>query len=420
MTERTQRYPGFPDGINNVARSDDVPPTAAERLINVDILGRSGRVQRRQGYTKLYTGTDLHSLHATGAYLLGVEGTTLKRWVEVDGVPLTLETGLRGAVSYVVYDGMVIWSCANKIGWVNGQGQPRQFGVRAPSGNPTLSASSTGGWNAGTVMVTLTYATADGLESGAPPAAYITLSEGQGVRLSNIPQSADADQINIYATEPDGETLYFRGAIPTGTTAFTLNYARGRRALSTQDLDKLPAGDALAEHNGIVFSAAGRTVYFSTPFRPWAYHTTHGFFQEASNVTLLLSGDSGVFVGCSEGVFAYTGEEPGRMRRTWVSEPAIPGAALSIDGGHINPQYQGRTVALWWTTQGSMIIGLPDGSAEVVRDMEFRIPEAEQGAMAEVTRNGVKQIVSLMRNPKPDSVLAFEDDLSVEVHRNGV
>lgn len=413
------RFPGFPNGINNVFPDDKIPNNALAEARNVDLIGPEGRIKRRAGTQRVYTGADLHSLHATPAYLLGVEGGVLKRWTDPAGSPAEIESGVGDAVSYADVNGGVVWSSRNKMGFVGPAGDSERFGVDAPDGQPTVEAVAEGGWHAGTIMLAITYG-AEGLESGTGEATYVTVSEGQAIQLTNIPQSSTADDIHIYCTDPDGTTLYYRTTVPMGTTTYTLGYKRARRALRSQFMDTLPAGQIIARYNGFLFSARDNTVHFSEPMAFWLSHTIEGYFAEASDVTLLLPGDTGVFVGCDEGVFFYRGNSPQQFTRDYVSSAPIPGASLSVDGGFINPRYQGQQLALWWTVDGAMIIGLPDGSSEIVRDTEFRIPNAERGTMAQVTRDGVKQVVSVMQNPKAESSLSFNDEVTIEVHRNGV
>jgi hypothetical protein len=119
-------------------------------------------------------------------------------------------------------------------------------------------------------------------------------------------------------------------------------------------------------------------------------------------------------------VFFYRGEDPDRFTRDYVSHPAITGAGLSVDGAFVDARMAGREIALWWTVEGVLVAGMPDGSVEPIREAEFRIPNAERGAMAPLTREGVKQVVSVMKNPGTKSSMAFGDNVEIEVHKHGV
>lgn len=414
------RFPFWPDGVNNVDPPHEIPSTALRRGLNVDLLG-DGKPRRRRGYSKVYSGTNMHSGHAADNFFLAVENGVLKRWVDFDVVPLTVASGLVGEVGYVTLNGETIWSAENKSGVITAQGEPKPLGVEAPPRQPDLSADTNGGWYEGYYQVAITYLSAEGHESGTGGAAKIYLSEGEGILLGNIPQSSeDIDRINIYVTQANGETLYLRTSIPHGQTSFSLGFTKPRRALRTQFTQRIPPSPLLAHYNGRLFSVDGGMVPFSEPMKFWSFNCVDGFLYESSDVILLLEGDNGVFVGTEEGVFFYGGSSPEKFIRTRVSDAPIPGAGISLDGGFIDPQLQGQTVALWWTTSGAMIAGTPNGSAEPIREKELRIPDAERGMMAAVTRGGAQQVVSVMKNPGADSALSFQDEMTIEVHRNGV
>lgn len=413
------KFPGFPDGINNVAPSDKIPATALDEAVNVDLIGPEGRVKRRDGVTRVYAGVNTHSAYSTHNFVLAADGGVLKSWVDFEQAPVEISP-VADRVDYAEVNGGVVWVSGGEIGFVNSAGEPEAFGIAAPEHPPAVEAVDNGGWYSGSIMVTVTFTDENGVESGAPQAAWVAVEEGMGIRLTGIPQSDEATAINVYASNPDGEVLYYRTTIPAGTTSYTLPYKRALRQLRSQFMNRMPGGNLVTAYNGFLFVAHGNRVTFSEPMRFDTTHEIEGFFQEASEVNLLLKGDTGVFVGCDERVFFYKGNDPQQFSRDVVSGPAIPGASMSVDGGFVNPRYQGRVLALWWTVEGAMIIGLPDGSSEVVRDTEFRIPDAESGAMAQVVRGGRKQVVSVTKNPKPDSSMSFSDDVTIEVHRNGV
>ena len=164
----------------------------------------------------------------------------------------------------------------------------------------------------------------------------------------------------------------------------------------------------------------GAVVHFSEPLKFWSTHETEGFFYEASAGNMLLAGETGIFVGCDQGVFFYRGDDPGNFTRSYVSHPTITDAALSLDGEFIDPSIAGQTVAFWWTVEGVLVAGMPDGSIEPIREAEFRIPDAERGVMAPLTREGIKQVVSVMKNPGTESSMGFSSSMDIEVHRHGV
>jgi len=412
------RFPGWPDGINNVSRKDQAPGTSLREARNVDLINE-GKPRRRQGYRKVYDGAAMHSLFSLGRSLLAVENGELKQWANPEGTPTTVATGLIGLVSYVRINDYVVWSADNMDGMVYMDGATTEFGIQDVQAQPVVAVSPNGGMNSGHVMVAVTHQR-DGLESGTGEASYIDVVQGQGIELTNIPQAPGITAVNIYASDPNGQTLYFRRSVAPGVTTAVVGNLPPQRQLITQFTQKMPPSSLAAIHNGTMFRAVGRTAFVSRPMHFWSYDSTEGYFVEASEINMLQAGEGGLFVGCAEGVYYYSGEDPQNFTRSWVSATAIDRAAIEIDGGYINDKYQGRTLVLWWTVEGVMIIGMPDGSAEIVRDMEFSTSAAESAVMAQIQRDGSKQIVSIMKNPAGDSALSFSDSVEITVHRNGV
>ena len=415
------RFPGWPKGLNNVARPDQVPSDAMTKAVNVDLMP-DGKPARRKGRTQVYSGTDMHSAYGAETFFLAVENGALKRWVDFNVTPLTIATGVAGVVSYVQLNDMVVWGSASHLGAIDMQGQPINFGLQAPTAQPDLTAITVGGMYEGTYQVAVTFVTNSGVESGTGKAAVVEVQDGGGIQITSIPQPEDDDAtgIVIYASQANGSVLYARMMVEVGTTSVDLGYLPQRRPLSTQFTTQLPKTNLIASYNGRMYAMDGAVVHFSEPLKFWSTHETEGFFYEASAGNMLLAGETGIFVGCDQGVFFYRGDDPGNFTRSYVSHPAITDAALSLDGEFIDPSIAGQTVALWWTVEGVLVAGMPDGSIEPIREAEFRIPDAERGVMAPLTREGIKQVVSVMKNPGTESSMGFSSSMDIEVHRHGV
>jgi len=417
---REYRFPTFEDGVNNVGREDQIPSTSLREARNVDLLvsGQTAKLRRRKGRERVVAGVGCHSGVAGSDFVLSVDSGTLKLWRDLTQAPEEVATGV-GEVGYAEFSGGVIWSDGVQSGIVLHGGATKPFGLPAPNGAPNVGASPNGGLYAGEYLVAVTF-TRDGVESGASDVVSAAVAEGEGIQLSSIPQPADADAINIYATQANGETLYFRASIPVGTSAYVLGALDAKRAAQTLSMDMLPMSQRLAMYNAHLFSLVGDTLYFSRPFNYQLHHTTEDYVLLGSEGNLLLAGDDGVFVGTEDGVYFFGGEEPQRFTQSWVSAAAIPDAGLSLDGGFVAGKLQGRTVAVWWTVDGVMMLGLPGGAVEPVRDVEFRATTAERGVVAATTREGTKQLVTVLRNPGARSPMAFSDSVTIEVHKHGV
>ena len=417
---REYRFSGFADGLNNVAREDQIPSSALRTAQNVDLLvnGQTVKPKRRTGREKVFSGSGMHSIYARDDFVLAVDNNQLKLWTDFAAAPTVLAT-VAGEVVYTEINNEIVWSDGVQLEKIDSSGTSSEFGVSAPTSSPQLTAITDGGLFEGYYQAAVTFVR-DYQESGSSIPVGINVSEGSGFRLTNIPQPDSADGINLYVSQANGETLYFRTTLPVGTNVYDFGFMKPRRALKTFCHDRLPASTLMAFYNGMLFSARGNVLYASQPLNFSQYHTTEGYILLAAEANLLLAGENGMFVGADAGVYFFGGERFDQFSATKVSAASIPGAGVTVDGEFITPQLQGQTVAIWWTVDGVMTVGMPDGSVEPVRSTEFRVPDAERGVMAPVVREGTKQVVSLMKNSGTKSPMAFSDDMTIEVHKHGV
>jgi hypothetical protein len=310
--------------------------------VNVDI-DELGRVSRRSGRAKIYTG-NVHSLWAgdvAGSPLcLFREGRALKR---LDGnlssapppapTAVTIHDGIEGdrRMSYLALGGRVYYSDGVVTGVVEA-GVRRSWGL-APPPAPVLSPYP-GELPPGAYMVALTYVRGAGrtastqmrsqasMESGAGPAAHAELPEGGGLAVS-IRASKDpgVSAINVYVTLPNGEVFYRVMTLPNADAEVfyrggAASGIGGGAALSTACLSPAPAGRLIEYFKGRVYVADGDVVWFSEPFGYELFDLTTGYVRLDGPLTLLAAVD--------DGLYAATGE------KTYFLEPGAAGAALNL------------------------------------------------------------------------------------------
>lgn len=270
---RNYRFPTFQEGINNVNRAEKVSSAGLTAGVNVDLVGAS--VKRRAGRTLVQSGTNVHSVYAYGDYAYAVDNGELKRWSDLPGQGVTVALGVLGPLSYAEIGNVLVWSGPGSSGAVQIDGTLIEFGIDAVNRQPVAEALPGGAWNAGHVMIAIT-AVKDGLESGTTEAVYLDLQEGSNIQLSNFVDMGQ-DYFNVYVSDPDGETLYFRAEV-NGAGPVVLPYLPPKRALATQFTDKLPIGGLVATHNGFLLAASGRFWYYSEGQKYWS-HSPHHHLQ---------------------------------------------------------------------------------------------------------------------------------------------
>jgi hypothetical protein len=68
---------GWQGGLDNRSAPFALRPNTARNIVNCDVR-TSGKIQRREGYAKLLSATNPHSLYSNGQVTLYVEGGVLK------------------------------------------------------------------------------------------------------------------------------------------------------------------------------------------------------------------------------------------------------------------------------------------------------------------------------------------------------
>ena len=408
---------GFARGKDTVSPEAALPAGSLREARNVDI-DRAGRVRRRAGFTRRYAGAGIHSLWGDGTRAFFVAGGALKRLLP-DWTAKTLQSGLAPdrLLSYELVNGEVWWSNGEASGRIGADDAVRPWGVSAPAGQPLLAPLAHGGLDAGTYQVAVTFARADGEESGTGLAAVVDVPQGGGIELSAIPQGA-ADRIRVYASPPNGEALLLHGELPMGTTGAVLaRTIRGRR-LETQLTEPLPAGQIVRHYNARMWIAADRVLYASLPFRYALYRPHQDYFLFPARITVLEPVADGLFV-VADATYFLAGAGPEQMAlRTVDDAGGVEGTGARVPARHVGVEVPGE-VAYWLGTRGA-VLGLPGGGLKAVTEDRVALPAYAAGATLAREREGIRQLVTTVREPGPASGFGVSDAVVVEVRRNGV
>ena len=362
-------------GLNNVGDPMRLGLAWLTQANNVDISS-SGALSKRSGYAQTLAGS------ITGAY----GSIDLQRMYFVDGGTLktitgkTLRTGLNPAPMY--------WAEVNNHTYFN-NGIDR--GIIAPDdtfsdwawsvpGTPTLAAV-TGNLAAGTYQVMLTYTLPDLRETGSGEPARITLTAGQALQITDIPQIAGY-RTNVYIAPADS-TVYQYAATPL-STAMVWSFGPDNlgRDLLTDALDPLPLGtDVIQAWRGRLYAASympsvnQTAIWASQPLGYHLFNLRDGFTLVPGRVLALAPHDDALIVGTDSRIFAFDGKALEQLADYGV----IPGWSWAMDG---------KTVMLW--TQRGACSALP--FKNLTEDHVSVAPGLQAGA-AVVSTGGQKKFV---------------------------
>lgn len=429
------RMAGWPAGIDNrspeqALQRDDQGRTviALRDAENVD-LDKSGKPSRRAGATRRIIGTRVHSLWGDPAFPLALYAD--------NGALMAVQSNLRTfqvrdglapgqPLSYAVAAGRAYWSNGMDTGCVSADGVALAWGIAGPGGQPTLTGGSgIGGLNAGTYQVAVTFLSAAGEESGASLAATVTVPQGGGITVTDIPQPADLTQrVRIYLSPANGDVLYHVMDLPAGTTQMLLGVAQPKKPLTTQFLEVMPAGQSVRYYAGRLWVAAGKVLVYSEPQRygqtrlPQNRITLPDWIDMAEPVGNGEDG-GGLYVAAGERTYWLGGTEPAQMNAAYrypMGGGVVPGTPVRVNGSMFGLQTS-DPVIYWLARNGVACLGLPGGVVVPLREGQVIAPSADGGASLFMDDGSNRKIITALMGASQRGA-AIGDKLDCEVIRH--
>lgn len=277
----------------------------------------SGTLQTRPGFSRVITGTDVHSLWSDGKdRALFVDGPVLK-----DFSGATLHTGIQGPVSADVYGEDIYWSDGFYLGCIH-DGANHLAALAPPNPAPMVSATA-GALPPGLYQVAFTLSDARGESPSTWPVA-VDLPSGGGLSITGLPAVA----VNVYVALAGSTSLQFYAKI-SGPIAITAPPQLGH-TLQTEGLMPMPPGKIVRAFNGRLLVARGKLIYFSEPFAPALHRPVEGFIPFPERVTMVRPNDEGVYVGTTKATYWLPGTDIAKAELVKVHDEGVAEASDSV------------------------------------------------------------------------------------------
>lgn len=419
----------WPKGANNLAREDSVPGSSFRSGVNVDVYP-GGKIRRRPGRT-LVDPTPTTNLWSDGEFGLCTSIDDGRLFGFVPGAPLTLlYTGLRpeADIAYCAINDVVYVSDGVQALQVRPtDGRVRPWSVPTPAGQPTLAADA-GGLDPGGYQVAVTYATAQGEESGTTQAATIDLPAGGGIRatLPAFAVPAFVAFINVYMTKPGGKELLFYDRYPVGALDVVLGNQALGRPLRTFGLEPLPAGNAAAMVGARLVVATGNMLVASESLNFGLANLATNYIPFAGDVDMLAptamgAVAEGAFVGAGSRTYFLAGPDIlASVNRLSLAVGAQRGAPEYINGSDFGIDGMPPiSMPVWVSKEGFVCVGMSDGTIKQLTNGVFALPLGERVTIAQRFNDGIQQIVTTLRSPM-GTLAATSDSADTVLVRNGV
>ncbi len=423
-------------GINNVDDLHDLGENFVRSAQNVDIT-TTGKYRRRKGFD-LETSGNCHSAWCEDnwPYGLVVRNQELNR-IDVldDEVFLTALMPLASGrkVYYASLNDKVYFSDGTQIGSVNSAGS-LVWGVLAPMFGPILIPSSAPITNdafgdsifqRGNYRAAFTYEMMSGEESPLSPVMDFQLYDAYSqLSLYALPPMPSGGRyINLYLTSPFDRNLHlvrqFQGS---ETTPYPLQNGSIVSLAFEQFADNIPPCKHLDRYNGRMYFAVGPRVYYTDPLDYGRFRIHRNYFQYPTDVTMIKSVETGIYVGSERYTVYLDGKDPQDMVQKVVDmRGVIPGTASRVHSEVFGPDFQYKgPVALWWTQGGGLVRGSVGGEITQLTERKVALPSYESGATMFRQEAGIRQLLALLKGPGAGSKFGMTDSASAQVIRNGV
>ena len=383
---------------------------------NIDITD-AGKVRRRGGFTferevanrKIWGGNGL---------LLSVEGSNLIS-LNASLTPTTIRSDLHPTEvldfcevgTDIYYSGL----------FVNGKftdGVHTDWEVEAPSGMPVFTAGL-GGLYEGCYHFAMTYEHSDGRESGCGKSVKTSVTAGQSISLSSIPQPSDADiaYIRLYLSEANSETLRLYAKIAVGTTSLNMTSRRRGDELTTQYLRPPPKGQYIGFCASRMLVAAGSALFFSRPFSYHLFDLTTDYISLSADINMVATTANGAFLSAGKTYYLDLGGEYPTIREISAAK-AITGSLSYTNAQDIGTGNAEGIVPVWVSEEG-IVYGTVEGRISNLSEGAIGIGQANNGATLPRDDNGITQIISTVRGSENQNMF-IGDTVTATVRKREV
>jgi hypothetical protein len=424
------RMDGWPKGLNNRLRETEseaavlnqfeVPSSPWLREAkNVD-LTKNGRALRRVGYQLLASGFT-HSLWGaeTLDFALCVHDGHLCIVHNTGTVVLTPLCEVVGhlPMSYAAVNGVVYYSNGVDKGRIVG-GAATHWGLPEP-GQPEV-AVGVGTVFPGTYYVALTFEDYRGEEYGASEPVEVVIESGAISITPPTPWPEGVYGCNVYVTQANSEVYYLAKTLfmPGATTVTQPDLGVGR-VLETLNFKQPSPGHALTYFSGRIYIARNDTVFFTEPLRYSLTRPAQGLFMFSDRVELLAATTDGLYVGTQGSVVYLSGTDPYNVSQVAVQSCGpIPRTLAYVPGERLGVPV--ARVPVWWGTDGVLVAGLPGGQIKQLTRDRLAVPKHDLGAVMLREREGMSQIVSVLRRGAETNLMGASDSVVAEIRRGCV
>ena len=398
----------FPLGMNNKTESHDLPPGSVRNAVNVDFTD-SGRIRRRDGITKIYSGINVRDSFDCPIGTFFVEGSDLKS-LNDDNSATILKGGIHGdTVAYEYRNEICYFSDGLITLKIYPDGSVTQWGIDIPVA--PLIHETAGSCDAGDYIAAVTFVDINGKESGISGYAVTAIVSGKGIKFINLPFSTDPQVVglSLYLSMPNGSSLFHVGQVANGTAAYTVSspgYDTGR-ILENGNIVKPPACSIIKYYHGRMYNVVKNVVWYTEEFAPDWCDSSKNYLQFPHDIVMMQPVTDGIYFADTKSTVFYAGAGPADFIVQDVFDyGAVYGLSKKIKNSN----------NVVWVSQRGVVIGGPSGQIRNLDENNLAIGTADSASLLIREENGLRQVLASLKNPTT-STLVCSSFATVEVIR---
>lgn len=174
------------------------------------------------------------------------------------------------------------------------------------------------------------------------------------------------------------------------------------------DYITMPPCSILKQHNGRLYGAVDKVVWFTDPYTLGSIHRHRGFFQFSEAVTVIEPVTNGIWIVADKTYF-YAGGGPDTFDPKLVFEyGALPGTSQRVPNSN----------DVMWTSIRGVVMADASGQAKNLQEENVAVETGVAGASIIREEDGVRQFITTIRSPTV-SPLAAKDWIAMEIVRKG-
>ena len=410
------KYDGWPDGENNILDAIELPLTTLRRVVNYDVTN-NGHLHRRKGRTLVHPGTVVpNTLWSNGQRVLFVESNNLWELLkDLDGAwnPMLVRIGVgNNPMHYLDVNRNIYFTNGIITGMLDPDGRDLPWGIQGPHEQPTVIASDAGGTlTAGDYQVAITFLDENLQESGTGLSKVVSVTTETGsILLTDFPVPIDGSTVQVYCSSPNGEGLYRVGQTIAGAPNFSIVNVDNVQTikLQTQFGIKPPPGNILEYHNGRIYIADGKIVWFTDALRYGLVKPARNYLQFPSEVTVMKAVADGIYI-CADQTYWISGTDTNEFQQV----PLLPFGGVRGTGIDLP---ESDNVA-WFSPEGIIIGGL-EAQITAIQEDRSAVSNFENGAMVFRKQKGLRQFIATLGAGTQSAFLA-QDYADLETARRG-